>query len=204
MGSSGRAALVALLLVLVSGAVAMEALSASGGIARRGTQMHLPEAGCVCHGPGVTIANQEAGQPTPDVVPFLRIEPQPAGNYTPNQVYNITVGVTRSGVEPSADARAAKMGFNLRVTEGAFVIPPGQERFLQAPEGATDELTHTRDGDVRGQNFTFQWRAPARVGDPAVFTLFVNTVNGDGLNNEEDHWNVLIVAVRGDLSLIHI
>lgn len=198
MGSSGKAALVALLLIVGAAVVAVDVTSLSSGIARSGTQAKLPEAGCVCHGAGVTPQNAEAGTPSPAVVPFISFDPQPAVSYEPNAVYNVTVGILATDVEPNADARAAKMGFNIRVSEGEFVIPSGEEDFIQAPEGVKDELTHRREGDVRGENFTFQWTAPRTLGDPAVFTLFVNTVNGNAANDDGDHWNGLVVVIKGD------
>lgn len=196
MGSSGKAAIVALAFVLVAAGVAVNVLSASSGVARSGTPTQLPEAGCVCHGAGVTIQSPEGGTPSAGVVPFLTLDPRPAYSYEPNRVYNVTVGVTETDVEGNPDPGAPKMGFNLKVSGGELTIPSNESSFAQVL--SPTEATHKLDGDKRGEPYTMQWKAPAKLGDPVVFKLFVNTVNGNFLNDEGDRWSGLVTVVMGD------
>ena len=46
-----------------------------------------------------------------------------------------------------------------------------------------------------GNDWTIQWTAPAEDAGPANFQLVGNAVNGDGVPNEEDKWNILAFTV---------
>lgn len=167
---------------------ASAASSLSGGITRSDG---LTEEGCICHGPN----QADDGTADGNVVVQFRMEGL-AGNYQPGESYNLTVGASDTDVPVSEDGN--KGGFNLLVNLGTLEVPDGWTDFVEVSEGAQGfEATHTVQGDQNGRTFNLTWTAPSADDGPAVFTLFVNTVNGDGSNNEADHWNKKIVVVPG-------
>lgn len=168
---AGFALLAALLLATTT-------TSLSTGITR---QAGLAEEGCICHGPN----QADDGAPNPAVQLLFRMEPNDMV-FKPGQAYTLTVGAAASDVPEEEGAN--KGGFNLRVSAGTLAPAAGFEDFVQV---AGKEATHTVDGDQHGRVFNLTWTAPTgdEAGSAAIFTLFVNTVNGDGSNNAEDHWN---------------
>ena len=46
-----------------------------------------------------------------------------------------------------------------------------------------------------GNDWVVQWTAPSEDVGPANFKLVGNAVNGDGLANEDDKWNILTFTV---------
>lgn len=150
----------------------------------------LEDEGCTCHGPGGAD-----GEPNGNVVVLFRIQGL-AANYAPGETYNLTVGASESDVEVNPDGN--KGGFNLLVNVGTLEAAEGWGDFVQTVESNLGyEATHTAEGDRNGRTFNLTWTAPEGDEGPALFTLFVNTVNGDAVNNEGDHWNKKIVVVPG-------
>lgn len=181
MNGRKAAALLALLVVLGLAWATANTSSLSGGIGRSGTPMQLPAEGCTCHGP-----NGAGGVPNANVKPLFRLEPN-LPVYAPGQTYNLTVGANETDV--AAEVGSNQGGFNLKVTVGTLAAAPGDEKFVQVL--SPTEATHTADGDKRGRTFNLTWTAPGGVQGPAVFTLYVNTVNGDTTPSDADHWNGL-------------
>jgi hypothetical protein len=163
--------------------------SMSGGILRADG---MPEEGCTCHGPG-----GHDGVPNANVFVFLEFDPVPAVVYNPGTVYNITLGARSSDVPPMADSNQG--GFNLRVNVGELASVDGFTRV----SATNREATHTADGDMNGRTFNLTWRAPASPDEPAIFTLFVNTVNGNFQPDEGDHWNggVFVIPQRAGVAI---
>jgi len=166
--------------------VATTSQSISNGIVRP----TLTEEGCICH------SGDGHGKPNGNVSVYLHIAGNPAV-YEPNKVYNLTFGAASTDV-PAAEG-TNKGGFNLKVSAGALQVPPGWEEFLQvSPSGA--EGTHLKKGDVeKGRNWSLLWKAPAADEGPAVFTLWINTVDGSGSPDAGDHFNTATFVVLGKL-----
>lgn len=148
----------------------------------------LPPEGCTCHGPG--------GSAHPDGVSngAVRLHFEIEGNpmvYTPGQAYNITFGALTTDVPAIAEGNRG--GFNLKVTVGTLAAAPGWAEWIDA---ALLEATHSKKGDQQqGRNWSVVWTAPAAATEPAVFRLFINTVNGDDTPGAEDHWNGMTYVV---------
>lgn len=174
----------AALIVLAAGfaLAAGGATSLSSGI----TRAHgLTDEGCVCHGPN----RASDGLPNGNTRPLFAMDGNPY-HYAPGQAYNVTVGVADSDVAPQAGSNQG--GFNLHVNIGTLAAAEGFEDFVVI-EGS--EATHSAQGDQNGRLFNLTWTAPAEAKEPAVFTLFVNAVNGNAQNDEGDHWNGLTFVV---------
>lgn len=179
-----------LLIVSVVAAAFLLAASAATSFSSGIERPDLPEEGCTCHGP-----DGADGVPNENVLVLFRMHGL-AGNYEPGATYNLTVGAADSDVDVADDGN--KGGFNLLVNVGE--LEPAEEwgDYVQVAEGNQGfEATHTAEGDQRGRTFNVTWTAPVGDEGPAIFTLFVNTVNGDAMNNAEDHWNKQIVIVPG-------
>jgi hypothetical protein len=145
----------------------------------RSGPLKLTEEGCICHGPN----GGDDGVPNPNVTVLFKIDP-PTTNYEVDKVYKLTVGVLDSDVPVSPTGN--KGGFNLKVNVGTLAAAPGFEAFVQ---GTSLEMTHTKAGDQNARIFELTWTAPHADEGAAVFVLFVNAVNGDGMNNAADHWS---------------
>lgn len=160
--------------------------SASQGVARQQTATQLPPEGCICHGPNK--AND--GTPNSNVTVLFKLDPNDFV-YRPGATYNLTVGANETDVPPAEGANQG--GFNLKVSTGVLAPAEGFDKFVQII-GDT-EATHTGDGDLNGRMFNLTWTAPSAATEAAIFTLYVNTVNGNGQNDEGDHWNGGIFVV---------
>lgn len=170
----------------------LAAQSLSSGIDR--AQGGFTDEGCICHGPN------QADDGTPNANTVVLFDLDVGFKYEPGESYNLTVGVAASNVEASEDGPQG--GFNLLVSLGTLEPGTDFEDFVQvsegpdaAPNGA--EAFHTLAGDENGRTFNLTWTAPGSDDGPAVFTLFVNAVNGDRSNNEGDHWNGAVFIVPG-------
>jgi hypothetical protein len=160
--------------------------SSSTGITR---QEGLTDEGCICHGPN----RADDGVPSQAVEISFRLDPN-VYMYEPGQSYNITIRPAKTDVNASQGAEANKGGFNLLVNIGELAAAEGYEEFIQ---GTSQEVTHTPEGDKNGRTFNLTWTAPGEDEGAAVFRVFLNTVNGDGSNSEEDHWTGLAVIIPG-------
>lgn len=151
----------------------------------------LTEEGCVCHG-----ANRQSdGRVNPNVGVFFNVSGHPF-KWETGKVYNISLGSDASDVPEATTPGANRGGFNLRVNVGVLAAATGEEKFVTII-GPT-EATHTAEGDQRpGRTFNLTWTAPTDGEEAAVFTLFFNTVNGDGANDDKDHYNGLTYVILG-------
>jgi hypothetical protein len=170
----------------------MAAQSFSSGIDR--APGGLTDEGCICHGPN----GADDGVANANVVILFDLDL--GFKYEPGEAYNLTVGIRSADVPPADEGN--KGGFNLLASLGTLEPGEGFEDFVQvnegpdaAPNGA--EALHTAAGDRNGRTFNLTWTAPGSDDGPAVFTLFVNAVNGDALNSEGDHWNGAVFIVPG-------
>lgn len=165
-------------------AVSMTGQSLSGGIGRT-TSPSLPAEGCNCH------SEDGQGAPSGEVEIYFRVDPNPAV-YEPLKVYNLSFGAAKTPVEPAEGQN--KGGFNLRVNVGTLAAGPGYEDFVQ--ELNPDEFTHTLEGDkAKGRDWNLTWTAPAEGSGPAIFRLWINTVDGSNAPDANDRFNLGIFVV---------
>lgn len=180
-------AILSVVVVAISFA-ATGAIGRSTGIDKTGG---MPKEGCTCHGEGGE--KEKKGVPSDKVVIDFKIDGNPF-KYQKGKVYNISIGVAQTDV-PMPAAALNKGGFNLRVTSGTLKAAAGYENFVK-PSGNL-EATHTPEGDKNGRMWNLTWTAPADDKDAAIFTVFVNTVDGDGSPDEGDHWTGKVVVLMG-------
>lgn len=141
----------------------------------------LPAEGCVCHG------ENSKGTPSKDVEIYFHIDGNPLV-FEKGKTYNLTFGANHTDVPINPDGN--KGGFNLKVSDGKLAPAPGWEKFVQV-EGL--EATHQKEGDkTMGRHWALVWTAPSSDDKPVIFTLFLNTVNGDDAPSEKDHWNGVV------------
>lgn len=168
--------------------VAAGAMGRSTGIDKTGG---LTKEGCTCHGPGGETGKK--GVPSDKVVVEFKIDGNPY-KYQKGKVYNVSIGVAETDVPLPPSAAQNKGGFNLRVTNGKLAPAAGFERFVKI---SGSEATHTSDGDKNGRLWNLTWTAPSDDKDAVVFSMFVNTVNGDGAPDEGDHWTGHVAVLMG-------
>jgi hypothetical protein len=171
--------------------VATTTESYSTGITR---SKGLAAEGCICHG------ESGHGTPNPNVELYFRVGDNPVA-YAPNKVYNLSFGAAASDV-PAAQG-SNKGGFNLFVNVGKLAPAEGWEEFVSV-EPSGQEATHQKKGDQeKGRNWNLTWQAPGEAAEPAIFTLWINTVNGDDTPTADDHFNggtyVILNAVGAKL-----
>lgn len=179
---TSRGRIVLAWLVLASVAASLDAGGFSGG-------KFDVTAGCTCH-----CANASS-----EVVPSLQGLP---AQWEHGATYTLTVSFT--GGPAGSPGGMNVGGFNLQarhpadasVGVGTFIAPNGQ---VQVQLGDAADATHTTAGNDQS-SWTIQWRAPDSGFHDARFTLYTNSVNGDGANgfgNCSDRWNTVTVTVPG-------
>jgi hypothetical protein len=133
--------------------------------------------GCYCHG----------DTPSPNVGFTVNGLP---GHYVPGANYTIEINVTLSDVR--AVANKSQGGFYLEATAGSLSVPPTMNGLIQISGNAS---THTRDG-ARYRHWQVNWTAPPQDGLVVTFSVYVNTVNGDGSETfNNDHWTSRTVRI---------
>lgn len=185
----GKGAAILGVIVVAISFVAADAMGRSSGIDKTGG---LTKEGCNCHGEGGETAKK--GVPSDKVVVDFKIDGNPY-KFQKGKVYNISVGVLETDVPLPSGALLNKGGFNLRASAGKLAAAQGFENFVKI--SGTLEATHTSDGDKNGRRWNLTWTAPADDKDAAIFTMFVNTVNGDTAPDAGDHWTGKVVVLMG-------
>jgi hypothetical protein len=122
--------------------------------------------GCTCHGGGV-----------PSIAVIVSISGVPQ-SYTPDQTYNFTIALTTAD-----DA-----------VEGGFMLwSYGVGTFNSDADGIianANESTAITQSKV-GNDWVVQWTAPAQDVGEVAFQLVGNAVDGSGLPDEGDAWNIV-------------
>lgn len=108
--------------------------------------------------------------------------------FASNSTYNLTLTVEGRAALPAPVGRN-QGGFAVEADAGTLVITDADTMQLR---GAM--LTHTAAGNDQ-RMWNFQWASPANASTNVTFSIAGNAVNGDGLNNAQDEWNLGTVTV---------
>jgi|ETNmetMinimDraft_1059919.scaffolds.fasta_scaffold00855_9 hypothetical protein len=131
--------------------------------------------GCSCHGDGVASDNVE-----------IAINGLP-GNWNYSQSYTFTISAT---TDVSATNGLPQGGLNVMSNIGSLSSLDNSTQIQNL------QLTHTDEGnEVR--NWTVEWHAPSSGHANLELRIIVNTVDGDGVPDSDDHWNVETISVLG-------
>ncbi|MDP7001259.1 MAG: hypothetical protein QGH90_05095 [Candidatus Poseidoniaceae archaeon] len=130
------------------------------------------EDGCNCHGGGI---------PSNDV--SVELEGLPS-EFVPNQIYNLTITII-GGPEVSGLNQA---GYNLQVSSGVLSTLDDNSKIQQR------QATHTSSGNDMRQ-WVVTWMAPNSESS-TDFSLLGNSVNGDSVPNQADHWNQFEITIN--------
>ena len=126
------------------------------------------ETGCSCHG---------GGSPNNNVVVSISGIPR---SYDAGQSYDFTISLQ--------DASNSLGGFMLwDYNSGTLTAGDGSQSVTDEP-GALSQSTP-------GNDWIVTWTAPAEDVGIIAFQLVGNAVNGDGLPDENDHWNILSFSI---------
>ena len=126
------------------------------------------ETGCSCHG---------GGSPNINVVVSISGVPR---SYDVGQSYDFTISLQ--------DASNPSGGFMLWDYNGGTLTPGDGSQYVTEEPGAVSQSSP-------GNDWIVTWTAPAEDTGIIAFQLVGNAVNGDGLPNEEDHWNILSFSI---------
>jgi len=126
------------------------------------------ETGCSCHG---------GGSPSNNVVVSISGIPR---SYDAGQSYDFTISLQ--------DATNSGGGFMLWDYNSGTLTPGDGSQSVTEEPGALSQ-------SAPGNDWIVTWTAPAEDVGTIAFQLVGNAVNGDGLPNEEDHWNVLSFSI---------
>ncbi|HEV8361757.1 MAG TPA: choice-of-anchor V domain-containing protein [Candidatus Thermoplasmatota archaeon] len=136
-----------------------------------GATTTLLAGGCSCHNPQYTGNVRAVLEGVPSFYAFGgKVDATPA---------NITVRIVGG---PNASG-SNQGGFNLQVTQGTLGVPQGAADV----QILNDQATHTTQGNDQ-REWKVTWTPPAQAGPDAIFYLTVNSVNGNGFNDEGDEW----------------
>ena len=126
------------------------------------------ETGCSCHG---------GGSPSNNVVVSISGIPR---SYDTGQSYDFTISLQ--------DATNSDGGFMLWDYNSGTLTPGDGSQSVTEEPGALSQ-------SAPGNDWIVTWTAPAEDVGTIAFQLVGNAVNGDGLPNEEDHWNILSFSI---------
>ena len=126
------------------------------------------ETGCSCHG---------GGSPSNNVVVSISGIPR---SYDAGQSYDFTISLQ--------DATNSGGGFMLWDYNSGTLTPGDGSQSVTEEPGALSQ-------SAPGNDWIVTWTAPAEDVGTIAFQLVGNAVNGDGLPNEEDHWNILSFSI---------
>ena len=136
----------------------------------------MVDEGCICHGGGVAS----------DQV-LLTLEGLP-DQWLPGESFELELRVVSTDV--AATPSVARGGFNLRVNQGVLAS------LDETTQVEGEELTHTEIGNgFRSWNFT--WTAVASGSGLLEIRAAVNTVDGDGQADADDHWVITTWTIQG-------
>ena len=163
-----RTATVALTLLLLAALVA-GASTLTAPASARPTGITGITSGCSCHSSAAADDVQ------------VHIEGLPE-KFRADSTHELTVRI-EGGPEVTENS-SNQGGFNLRADAGELSVM-AEDGAVQIMDG---EATHTAAGNDQ-REWTVLWTAPSTEGIRVTFTLFGNSVNGDGSPGPEDHWN---------------
>ena len=126
------------------------------------------ETGCSCHG---------GGSPNNNVVVSISGIPR---SYDVGQSYDFTISLQ--------DASNSIGGFILWDYNSGTLTPGDGSQTVEDEPGALSQ-------SAPGNDWIITWTAPAEDVGVIAFQLVGNAVNGDGLPNEDDHWNILSFSI---------
>ncbi|RJU97485.1 MAG: hypothetical protein DWC10_04585 [Candidatus Poseidoniales archaeon] len=126
------------------------------------------DTGCTCHG---------GGAPSTEVVVSVSGVPRA---YNVSETYTFTISLQH----------ASNSG-------GGFLFWDEGIGTLAAGEGSqsVDDEPGALSQSEPGNDWVVEWTAPSEDMGPANFKLVGNAVNGDGLPNEDDKWNILTFTI---------
>ena len=111
--------------------------------------------------------------------------------YETDQVYEFVITVADSVTLAGADGNT-KAGFLLTDNgAGAFSWDDSQE--IREADGDANAISHSETGDGV---WTISWTSPSSDSDIILFSIAGNSVNGDGIPNEYDYWNILTFSIN--------
>ena len=134
--------------------------------------------GCTCHyaSPGDRAVVMVSG------VPVM---------YESDQSYEFVITVADSVTLAGADGNT-KAGFLLTDNgAGSFSWDDSQE--IRQADGDENAISHSETSDGV---WTVTWTAPSSDSETILFSIAGNSVNGDGIPNEYDYWNVLTFSIN--------
>jgi len=134
--------------------------------------------GCTCHyaSPGDRAVVMVSG------VPVM---------YESDQSYEFVITVADSVTLAGAEGNT-KAGFLLTDNgAGSFSWDDSQE--IRQADGDENAISHSETSDGV---WTVTWTAPSSDSETILFSIAGNSVNGDGIPNEYDYWNVLTFSIN--------
>lgn len=144
------------------------ALAMPGGPPWKSGDNLIVEVGCTCHGDAA---------PSTDVVVSISGVPRA---YTIDQSYEFTVSLQH--------ASNAEGGFMLWDYNIGTLTPGENSRTVAEEPGAISQ-------SAVGNNWVVTWTAPSSDVGIVPFQLVGNAVNGDGIANELDAWNIVSFSI---------
>jgi len=135
----------------------------------------IVETGCTCHG---------GGSPSTEVVISISSVPR---TYNLSESYDMTITLSHASNEEG--------GFVLYAYDDGILTPgTGSQIVVDTNTNEEDEALSQSEP---ASEWTITWTAPDADLGPVAFQLVGNAVNGDGLPNEMDHWNILSFSIPG-------
>mgnify|MGYP006966864261 CR=1 FL=1 len=168
---------VALTLLLLA-ALAAGASTLTAPVSAKETGITGITSGCFCHSSAAADDVQVHIEGLPD-------------KFRARSTHELTVRI--EGGPNITENSSNQGGFNLRADAG--------ELSVMAEDGAVQimddgEATHTAAGNDQ-REWTVLWTAPQKESIRVTFTLYGNSVNGDGSPGPEDHWNTVTGTADG-------
>ena len=163
----------ALVALLIGASVVPNATSRSGGIdSTLGSSVEAN--GCTCHG---SDASSSVG-----------LSLNTPANFTAGETYTLTIAMESS----IANDGENQGGFFLSTTQGSLASGDNSTQLIDG------YLTHTTTGNDQ-RSWNVSWTAPSDDTRIADFTLYGNSVNGNGAPDVDgsDQWNRATFAVPG-------
>ena len=167
--------------IMVLAAVSIPALGMSNGPGAYNSNDELTvKYGCSCHNNG---AASERAVVMVTGVPLM---------YEPSESYELTIRVADSLTLSGGDGNT-QAGFLFSSDSiGNFTWEDGQE--IRYAEGRADDVSHS-DTDLDG-SWVLTWTAPQDDVGVVQFWIAGNSVDGGGIPDEMDYWNVLSFSVN--------
>ncbi len=163
--------MLALVALLVGASMVPNATSRSTGI-DSSLSSSVAANGCTCHN-----ADASSG---------VALNLTAPANFTAGETYTLIVTM-ESGVATDGENQG---GFFLSTSQGSLASADASTQLFDG------YLTHTAAGNDQ-RSWTVEWTAPADDTRIADFTLYGNSVNGNGAPDSSDQWNRATFAVPG-------